>query len=102
MNLKESLSCKQTTPELQERKRTVIAELKKLVKNREEKETGFSYTFDGSDSTLNILLNFIKTERLCCPFFTFHLKVKDDQSKVLLELTGPEGAKEFIQTEIGL
>ncbi|MFZ6009086.1 MAG: hypothetical protein ACOYXT_01965 [Bacteroidota bacterium] len=95
------LSCKLTTPELQERKRTVIADLKKLVFGKVETETGFKYKFDGSDKVLDLLNNFIKTERLCCDFFVFTLTASSDANSTWLELSGPEGTKDFIKQEIG-
>jgi hypothetical protein len=93
------ITCKLTTPELQKRKATVIAELKALVLNRKELSNGFSYEFQGSDEVLDKLNTFIKTERLCCDFFTFQLTVEENTA--LLNLTGPEGAKEFLKEEIG-
>lgn len=94
------LSCKLTTPELQERKKTVIAELKNLMLERVETDNGFKYKFDGSDKTLDLLNNFIKTERLCCSFFVFTLTASSDVKSAWLELSGPEGTKDFIKHEI--
>lgn len=94
------LSCKLTTPELQERKKTVIADLKNLILEKVETDIGFKYRFDGSDKTLDILNNFIKTERLCCSFFVFTLTASSDPTSTWLELSGPEGTKEFIKYEI--
>ena len=96
------LTCKLTTPELQERKRTVIAELKNLVLDQTETETGIKYKFDGSDKVLDVLNNFIKTERLCCDFFIFILTASSNAEYAWLELSGPEGTKEFIKQEIGM
>jgi hypothetical protein len=97
---KPQLTCKLTTPELQQRKRTVIGELKALVKEKIETESGFRYRFDGSDATLDLLNSFIKTERLCCDFFVFTLTASNDAQSTWLELSGPEGTKEFIVHEI--
>lgn len=94
------LTCKLTTPELQQRKKTVVAELKKLVVEKKELENGYKYTFEGSDKMLDLLNSFIKTERLCCDFFVFTLTASSDTKFAWLELTGPEGVKEFIQFEI--
>ena len=94
------LSCQLTSPELRQRKATVIATLKKLVEERQEIYNGFRYKFNGSDEVLDLLNDFIKTERLCCDFFTFNLSVSNNESPVWLELSGPEGAKEFIENEI--
>jgi hypothetical protein len=61
---------------------------------------GFAYKFEGSDSMLDELVTFIKTERACCDFFSFKLSVSGDQSETWLEITGPAGAKDFIAKEL--
>ncbi len=94
------LSCKLTTPELQQRKKTVVAELKSLLLEKTELKNGFKYKFDGSDKMLDLLNSFIKTERLCCDFFVFNLTASSDTKFTWLELTGPEGVKDFIEYEI--
>lgn len=63
------LTCKLTTPELQKRRTTVIAELKQLVQRKEEILNGLLFTFPSEDRTLDKLIDFIKSERLCCDFF---------------------------------
>lgn len=94
------ISCKLTTPELQNRKATVIAELKALILTKQELQNGYRYEFDGKDEILDKLNTFIKTERLCCDFFTFQLTV--EENKAFLNITGPEGAKEFLNEEVDL
>lgn len=94
------LTCKLTTPELQRRKATVIAELKALVQDRKELEYGYQYKFEGTDQILDKLNEFIKTERMCCDFFTFQLTVEEDAAT--LAIAGPDGAKEFLNKEVGL
>ena len=92
------LSCKLTTPELQKRKATVISELKALVINRKELPNGYRYEFAATDDILDKLASFIKTERMCCDFFTFDLIV--EQTSTLLAITGPDGTKEFLKKEV--
>jgi len=95
------LTCKLSTPELQERKRTVIAELKTLVKERQEESNAVRYKFESSDKNIDLVSSFIKTERLCCDFFEFSLKVESDSEFMWLTLSGPEGVNEFIREEVG-
>lgn len=97
-----SLSCTLTSPELQKRKATVIAGLKEQILERKELENGYSFKFRGTDTILDELTEFIKAERQCCDFFEFGLSVKGDTSSIWLTITGPEGAKEFITTEMEL
>ena len=95
-----SLTCKLTTPELQHRKATVIAELKSLITSRQELHNGYEYTFNSTDQNFDKLIEFIKNERLCCDFFRFQLVVEGDSA--VLTIIGPEGAKEFLENEVGL
>jgi len=100
LNEQAKLTCKLTTPELQQRKKTAIAELKNQVLDKVETDQGFKYKFEGSDKMLDLLNNFIKTERLCCDFFVFSLTASSDAKFTWLELSGPEGTKDFIKHEI--
>ncbi len=100
LNEQAKLTCKLTTPELQQRKNTVIAELKSQVLEKIETDLGFKYKFEGSDKMLDQLNSFIKTERLCCEFFVFNLTASSDTKFAWLELSGPEGTKDFIKHEI--
>jgi hypothetical protein len=94
------LSCKLTSSEAQLRKETVIASLKEQMIERKELENGYAFKFKGTDKVINELVDFIKTERQCCDFFIFNLSISGDTSAIWLELTGPEGTKEFIGNEI--
>ena len=96
------LACKLTTPELQKRKETVIASLKKQMIDRKELKDGYAFKFPGTDKVLDELTEFIKTERECCDFFIFNLSVSGDKSEAWLELTGAVGVKDFVTAELGL
>ena len=96
-----NIACKLTSAELQARKASVIAELKRAVIEKTETTNGARYKFDGSDTMLDAIINFIKTERQCCSFFDFNVAV-DATGFIWLELSGPEGTKSFIEDEIGL
>ena len=96
------LTCKLTSPELQKRKETVLASLKAKVIEKKELDNGYAFKFSGSDQMVDELTEFIKTERECCDFFTFNLSISGDKSEAWLELTGVEGAKDFVTQELGL
>src|SRR5690606_37861110 len=78
-NKTRELSCKLTTPELQKRKETVIASLKQQILDKKELKDGYAFKFRGTDEVLDELTDFIKTERMCCDFFTFGLSVSGDK-----------------------
>lgn len=96
------LSCKLTTPELQQRKKKIIAALKSQGLEKVETNCGYKYKFEGSDEMLDLLNSFIKTERICCDFLVFTLTVSNDTKFIWLELSGSEGTKDFIKHEINL
>ncbi len=93
-------TCKLTTPELQQRKSTVIESLRKQVIQKNELANGYAFKFNGTDKMVDELIEFIKTERECCNFFTYTLLVKGDKSDIWLEMTGAQGTKDFIKTEL--
>ena len=96
-----TMTCKLTTPEMQKRKTEVLASLKKKILEKQELKEGYKYRFDGTDKVIDEVIAFIKTERLCCDFFTFTLLIPDDNT-IWLSITGPDGAKEFVQMEMDL
>lgn len=98
-NTKSSVNCKLTTPELQLRKATAIKELRDILLMKKELTNGFSYEFDGSDHNIDLLCEFIKTERQCCDFFNFQLSITND-NVINFDITGAEGVKDFIRTEL--
>lgn len=97
-----AISCKLTTPELRERKATVIASLKNQVLVTRELKNGFAYRFPGTDSVVDELATFVKTERACCDFFNFDISIAGNKTEAWLKITGPKGAKDFIKTELEL
>jgi hypothetical protein len=101
-NKSTELSCKLSSPELKERKATVLTSLRKKVIEKKELANGYAFRFEGSDKTLDELFEFIKTERECCDFFTFNLSISGDKSEAWLELTGVDGAKDFVTNELRL
>ena len=96
------LSCKLTSPELQKRKETVLEVIKKEILERKELPDGYSYKFNGNDSIYSQLTDFIRSERMCCDFFTFTLKVQDEKSFIWMDITGPDGVKAILRDEAGL
>ena len=96
------LVCKLTTPELQQRKRTILKQIREAILEQQEITNGIILKLNGSDQILDLATSFIKTERMCCDFFTFELTVEDAATGfVWLSLTGPDGTREFIKSELG-
>ncbi|MBN8876825.1 MAG: hypothetical protein J0I32_04710 [Sphingobacteriales bacterium] len=95
---KKEVSCKLTSPELRKRKEEVIAVIKTKILDKQELADGYKYKFEATDDMLDQLTAFLKSERACCDFFDFNLSLSD--KIVWLSITGPDGAKGFIKTEM--
>lgn len=92
------IACSLTDSELQERRRGVIQALRSAVFEVRELEHGFGYRFLCSGDGLLELAQFVDFERQCCPFLRFRITVEPGDNSAWLEMSGPEGTKEFIGT----
>jgi hypothetical protein len=45
-----------------------------------------------------MIAKMIVAERECCPFLTFELVAQPNMGSVIVSVTGPDGAKEFLRT----
>jgi len=95
------LCCLLTSPELQRRKATVLKKLQSKIVAHEEHPDGFAFRFLTTDVLMDELAEFVKTERACCPFFDFKLRIAPQGGDTWLELSGPAGVKDFIRSELG-
>ena len=86
--------------ELQERRRNVLAKIRSAVSEVTELDEGFRYRF-ASDELLPELGTLIHLEHQCCPFLTFRLTVESGMDSVVLEMTGPDGTKDFLADVFG-
>lgn len=94
-----TLACNLSSAELQKHKETIIADFKNKIIKREETQNGVLFKFNLSDEILDLINEFIKTEKECCPFFIFNLNIKSEEKIILLELTGEKNVKDFIYSE---
>jgi hypothetical protein len=95
------LSCKLTSTDLQKRKINVLSVLKNKILEKKELNDGYSFKFENSDEMIDLLTDFIKSERQCCDFFNFALSVRND-GFIWFDLTGPKDAKKMIGEELDL
>ncbi|HET8783711.1 MAG TPA: hypothetical protein VFM63_14965 [Pyrinomonadaceae bacterium] len=90
------VACSLMPAELQERRRGLLAKVRGKVTDVTELEDGFRYTFPLAGDVLTDVTSLIQLEHQCCPFLTFRLTIEAGGDSVLLELTGPNGTKEFL------
>jgi hypothetical protein len=61
---------------------------------------GYAFQFAPQTDTLHLLTQFVTLERLCCPFFTFTIRVEPENGPLWLGLTGQVGIQAFIRAEL--
>jgi hypothetical protein len=90
------LACTLSAAELRERGEDVVAPLFARVQRMEETPDGYCFAFPAQAEGVRDLLEFILSERDCCPFFTFELGFPSPHELVWLTLRGGEAVKEFV------
>lgn len=92
------VACSLTGPEFQERRSRVLRKVGESVLEVKELGDGYAYRFAGDEIWITELANLIKFERQCCPFLQFNIRIEPAAGPIWLELSGPEGTKDFLNT----
>ena len=90
------IACSLTNAELQERRQDVLRKARGAVTRVRELENGYAYCFPSDGKWLADLATLVNLERQCCPFLRFVITVESGDAPIWLEMTGPEGTKEFL------
>ena len=90
------IACTLTSSELQERRSNSLQKVRRGVVEVRELEDGYAYSFPSKGEWLREVAGLIDLERECCPFLRFRLTVEANGGPMWLELTGPEGTKDFL------
>ncbi len=88
------------TPDERERHIAVLGRLKAAMLSGRELPDGRRFGIRLEDGSLAMLAEFIEGERRCCPFFEFTVRLETGSAALWLDLTGPEGVREFIGEEM--
>ena len=100
METKPELACRLTSPDLAQRLDQLRTGLFAQVETVTWDETRAEFTFSQTDSMVDALLDFVRGERLCCPFLTYTLTLPADEPHARLRLASntPEGGVFIRQT----
>jgi hypothetical protein len=94
MNL--PVACSLSGAELQARRSAVLEKFRGAVVEVKETPEGYAFSLPSDGGWLLEVANLVDVERQCCPFLRFRITVEAG-GPVWLELSGPEGAKEFLR-----
>lgn len=89
------IACNLTGAELAQRG-AEVSTVFKGVEQVKELVDGYAFRFPGDGAWVGKLVEFIVSERACCPFFIFELVFGPNQGPVWLHLRGAEGVKDFV------
>ena len=92
------VACCLTSAELRERAATLFSQLRSAVIGIEELRDGYAFRLPGDGKWIAMIAKMIVAERECCPFLTFELVAHPNMGPVIVSVTGPAGAKEFLRT----
>ena len=92
------IACNLTDAEFQERRRAVLKTIKGAVVEVKELGNGYAYRFPSDEIWIPELTKLITFERACCLFLRFNLRLEPSGGPIWLELTGPEGTKDFLHS----
>lgn len=70
------------------------------VHERIDLSDGFAFRFPAT--AFEDVVRFVENERKCCPFLAFAIELAPGRGPVWLRLTGPEGTREFLRSELPL
>lgn len=88
--------CELTPETVKARRAQLLPSLVARAERREDTEDGYRLTFAPSTDTLRAITDTVDAERQCCRWLSFQLTVSPDGGPILLTLSGPDGAREFL------
>lgn len=92
------IACNLTDVQFQERRAGVLKKAKYAVLETKELVDGYSFRLSLDRISITELAQMITFERECCPFLRFDLRLEPGEGPVWLELTGPDGTKDFLNS----
>jgi hypothetical protein len=78
------------------RREGLLADLVLQAADHEELPDGHRFRFVAAGDRLALIARVIDAERQCCRFLRFRVTVEPDEGPIVVELTGPEGTRDFL------
>lgn len=95
------IACTLTDVQFQERRAGLLKKASDAVLEKKELDDGYSYRFSLDRISLAELAQLVTVERECCKFLQFDLHLEPGEGPVWMELTGPAGTKDFLDSIFG-
>jgi len=97
-----AIACDLTALAAEERalRRELARKVFGAVVERRELDRGFAFRIDLTLASLAQAGEWIGLERRCCPFFDFRIDVGREGGAAWINITGGDGVKEFLRSEL--
>ena len=90
------IACTLLPDALQARRQGLLADLLHQAESHELTSDGLQVVFPAGAGTLATIARVVDAERQCCRFLRFVVTVAPDDGPIALELSGPNGTREFL------
>jgi hypothetical protein len=95
------VACALTAADLAARRAGLLPGLAASARETSARDDGRAWRFTFEQGLLPAIALMIQTEHRCCPFLRFALTVGPGDGPVTLEVTGPQGTQEFLESLLG-
>jgi hypothetical protein len=92
------IACTLTAAELGARRAGLLPGLRERALDCRSLDDGVRLTFAADSDTLQLITRVIDAERQCCGFMRFVLTVEQAGAPIALDITGPSGTREFLES----
>ena len=92
------IACNLNDAEFQQRRADLLNTFRGALLETRDLADGYAYRFPSEANWISQMAQLITFERECCPFLRFNLRLEPANGPLWLELTGPEGTREFLQS----
>tara|TARA_B100000676_G_scaffold302353_1_gene351133 strand:- start:3868 stop:4227 length:360 start_codon:yes stop_codon:yes gene_type:complete len=72
------------------------------IKHVAETESGYLLKFGTDQEDMVLISDWLLTEKICNPFLRFTLHVESNNGPISVELSGPAGTKDFLESTLSL
>ena len=72
------------------------------IKHVTETESGYLLKFGTDQEDMVLISDWLLTEKICNPFLRFSLQVESNNGPISVELSGPAGTKDFLESTLSL
>lgn len=76
----------------------LVQNIRRSLRDRRELTDGYTFRLSEQSISLTDVAEWIRMERLCCPFLVFRLEIAGSAADIQLTLRGPSGTKAILDS----